>query len=101
MYGRSRVNVKVKPHSTFTFTRGLSYIVSISVTRVHTEKLRDSGNQPEIFSLHVVFPFNITCKTNSRLEVDAYCFEFLARAMIKNFEPSAAYNLKLQRKTTN
>ena len=62
MYGRSRVNVKVKPRSTFTFTRGLSYIASISVTRLRTEKLRDSGNHPEVFSLHVVFPLNITCK---------------------------------------
>ena len=34
MYGRSRVNVKVEPRSTFTFTRGLSYIASISFTRV-------------------------------------------------------------------
>ena len=37
--------------STFTFARGLSYIVSFSFTRVNftcvrTEKLRDSGNQP-------------------------------------------------------
>ena len=50
MYGRSRVNVKVEPRSTFTFTRGLSYIASSSFTRVNfrcvrTEKLRDSGNQ--------------------------------------------------------
>ena len=51
IYGRSRINVKVEPRSTFTFTRGLSYIASISFTRVNftcvrTEKLRDSGNQP-------------------------------------------------------
>ena len=51
MYGRSRVNVKVEHHSTFTFTRGLSYMASFSFTRVNftcvlTEKLRDSGNQP-------------------------------------------------------
>ena len=50
MYGRSRVNLKVEPRSTFTFTRGLSYIASSSFTRVNfrcvrTEKLRDSGNQ--------------------------------------------------------
>ena len=48
MYGRSRVNVKVEPHSTFTFTRDLSYISSISFTRVNftcvrTEKLRDNS----------------------------------------------------------
>ena len=53
MYRRSRVNVKVEPRSTFTFTRGLSYIASISFTRVNftcvnrTEKLRDNGNQPQ------------------------------------------------------
>ena len=50
MYERSRVNVKVEPRSTFTFTRGLSYIASILFTRVkfsrvRTEKLCDSGNQ--------------------------------------------------------
>ena len=46
MYGRSRVYVKVEPRSTFTLTRGLSYIASISFTRLRREKLRDSGNQP-------------------------------------------------------
>ena len=44
--GRLRLNVKVEPRSTFKFTRGLSYIASNSFTRVPTEKLRDSGNQP-------------------------------------------------------
>ena len=51
MYGRSRVRVKVERGLTFTFTRGLSYIASISfmhvnVTCVRTEKLRVSANQP-------------------------------------------------------
>ena len=51
MYGRSRVSVKVERGLTFTFTRGLSYIASISFmhvkfTCVRTEKLRDSANQP-------------------------------------------------------
>ena len=51
MYGRSRVNVKVKPLSTFTFGRGPSYISSISFrgvnfTCVRTQKVRDNGNQP-------------------------------------------------------
>ena len=46
MYGQSRVYVKVEPRSTFTLTRGLSYIASISFTRLRREKLRDSGNQP-------------------------------------------------------
>ena len=49
--GRPRANVKVEPRSTFTFTRNLSYIASISFTHVKfacvlTKKLRDSGNQP-------------------------------------------------------
>ena len=35
MYGRSRVNIKVEPRSTFTFTGGLSYIASISFTHVN------------------------------------------------------------------
>ena len=35
MYGRSRVNVKVEPRSTFTFTCSLSYIASISFTHVN------------------------------------------------------------------
>ena len=51
MSGRSRVNVKVEPRSTFTFARGLSYIASISFTRVNltsvsTQKVRDNRNQP-------------------------------------------------------
>ena len=50
-YERLRVNVKVERGSTFTFTRDLPYIVSISFTRVkftcvRTEKLCDSGNPP-------------------------------------------------------
>ena len=44
-------HVKVDPRSTFTFTRSLLYISSISLTQVNftcvrTKKLRDSGNQP-------------------------------------------------------
>ena len=31
--GRSRINVKVETRSTFTFTRGLSYIATILFTR--------------------------------------------------------------------
>ena len=51
MYGRSRVSVKVERGLTFTFTRGLSNIASISFTHVkftcvRTEKLRDSAHQP-------------------------------------------------------
>ena len=51
MYERPRINVKVEPRSTLTFTRSLSYIASILCTRVkfasvRTEKLRVSGNQP-------------------------------------------------------
>ena len=51
MYEVSRVNVKVERRSTFTFTRGLSYIACTSFTLVkftcvRTQKLRDSGNQP-------------------------------------------------------
>ena len=47
----SRVSVKVERGSTFTLTRGLSYIASIlsthiNVTCIRTEKLRDSGNKP-------------------------------------------------------
>ena len=34
MYGRFRVNVKVEPRSTFTFTRGLSHLGSILLTLV-------------------------------------------------------------------
>ena len=51
MYGRSRIRKSQKPRSTFTFTRSLSYTVSISFkhvnfTCVRTEEFRDSGNQP-------------------------------------------------------
>ena len=38
MYGRSRINVKVEPHSIFTFTCCLSYIVSISFTHLNLTK---------------------------------------------------------------
>ena len=49
--GLKLIFVKVEPRSTFTFTRGLLYIASISFTGVNftcvrTEKMRDSGNQP-------------------------------------------------------
>ena len=53
MYERPRVNVKVERGSTFTLRVDRSYIASkpaltasILLTRVHTEKLRDSGNPP-------------------------------------------------------
>ena len=39
MYGRSDVNVKVERSSTFTFTRGFSYIVSILFTHVKPVKV--------------------------------------------------------------
>ena len=39
MYGRSDVNVKVERGSTFTFTRGLSDIVSILFTHVKPVKV--------------------------------------------------------------
>ena len=39
MYGRSDVNVKVERGSTFTFTRGFSYIVSILFTHVKLVKV--------------------------------------------------------------
>ena len=54
MYEKPRVNVKVERGSTFTFTRELSYIVSILFTHVKPVKvyvrtyvkIRDSGNPP-------------------------------------------------------
>ena len=46
MYGRSRVRVKVERGLTFTFTRGLSYIASISFMHVKFTCVRDSANQP-------------------------------------------------------
>ena len=43
MYGRSRVNEKVEPRSSFTFTRGLPYIganlfANVNFTRVAARK---------------------------------------------------------------
>ena len=51
MYGRSRVSVNVERGSTFTFTRDLSCIASISFTHINlrTQKLRDTGNQPYVY----------------------------------------------------
>ena len=46
MFGKSSVNVKFEPRSTFTFTRNLSYIVSTLFTRVRTKKVHDNGNSP-------------------------------------------------------
>ena len=40
MYEVSRVNVKVERRSTFTFTRGLSYIAFISFTLVKFTRVR-------------------------------------------------------------
>ena len=99
MYERSRVNVKVNFLAQLSRLPVAFHTLPLFQLRAFARKI--FRKILEIFSLHVVFPFNITCKTNSRLEVDAYCFEFLARAMIKNFEPSAAYSLKLQRTTGN
>ena len=46
MYGRSSVSMKVERGLTFTFTRGLSYIASISFMHVKFTCVRDSANQP-------------------------------------------------------
>ena len=46
MYGPSSVSVKVERGLTFTFTRGLSYIASISFMHVKFTCVRDSANQP-------------------------------------------------------
>ena len=47
------MSVKVERGSTFRLTRGVSYIASISFTHINftcirTEKLRDSGNKPQV-----------------------------------------------------
>ena len=47
MHVRSRVNVKVERRSTFTFMGGLYFIYALKFSCVCTEKLRDSGNQPQ------------------------------------------------------
>ena len=53
MHERSHVNVQVDPRSNFTVMQDTSYIASISFTRekrvrLHTLKLRDSRNPPEL-----------------------------------------------------
>ena len=55
MNGRSRVNVKVEPRSTFTFTRDLSYITFISFTlflilRAFARKTRQWKSTPRVGS---------------------------------------------------
>ena len=72
MYGRSSVSVKVERGLTFTFTRGLSYIASISFmhvkfTCVRTEKLRDSANQP------LLSRARRKTQSNTKLERRAQC----------------------------
>ena len=53
MYERPRVSVKIEGSSTFTFPRGLPYIVSILFTSVRMEKIRDGGNQPLAAPMYV------------------------------------------------
>ena len=52
MYGKSRVKVKVEPHSTFTITRDLSYITFISFTHVKItpqwKSITRQWNQPHV-----------------------------------------------------
>ena len=48
MNGRSRVNVKVEPRSTFTFTRDLSYITFISFTLFNFTFVRTENATVEI-----------------------------------------------------
>ena len=47
MYGRSRVNVKVKARLIFTFTPDLSYITSIIFTRVKITRQWKSTLTPQ------------------------------------------------------
>ena len=46
MYGKSRVNVKFEPRSTFTFARDFPYIASILFTHVRTKKVHENGIHP-------------------------------------------------------
>ena len=49
MYGRSRLKVKVDPHSTFPFTRGIHCLYFIYARKFYllsNGKLRRNGNQP-------------------------------------------------------
>ena len=39
MYERPRINVKVEPRSTLTFTHGLSYIASILIYLIYVRKI--------------------------------------------------------------
>ena len=64
MYGRSDVNVKVERGSTFTFTRGFSYIVSILFTHVKPVKV------------YVSTPVKITRQWKSTF-----------RSLLKEFQP--------------
>ena len=71
MYGRSRINVKVEPRSTFTFTRGLSHTASISFTRVNFTCVR-TENYATV-EIHRKFPNERTLKmTVSNLYTLAY-----------------------------
>ena len=67
VYGSWRVNVKIEPRSTFTFTRGLSYMISFSFTRVNftcvsTEKKKRQWKATlnSILSARLLSSFGIT-----------------------------------------
>ena len=75
MYGKSPVNVKVEPRSTFTFTRGLLFTVSISFTHVkctcvRAEKFENcSSKKYQSLSLFgYLMVALLTGKENSRLK---------------------------------
>ena len=75
MYGKSRVNVKVEPRSTFTFTRGLLFTVSISFTPVkctcvRAEKFENwaSKKYQSLSLFGYLMVALLTGKVNSRLK---------------------------------
>ena len=55
LYGRSSIYLKVEPRSTFTFTRGLLYIVSISFTHVHFSCVKNYATVEINFHYRVIF----------------------------------------------
>ena len=55
LYGRSSIYLKVEPRSTFTFTRGLLYIVSNSFTHVHFSYVKNYATVEINFNYRVIF----------------------------------------------
>ena len=74
MYERPRINVKVEPRSTLTFTRGLSYITSILRVSMGWWLLRLSAKILALLRLSINF---FQLRLTKKLKINFFCFKEL------------------------